>query len=145
MEILLVFLAALFGLIGAAIAAGKNHSPALGFVLGAFFSILGLVVLALLPAAEPATEVARGRSGVKKCPDCAEPIRAEAKICRFCRHEFSEESIQEVARELAEAAPPPVEYKRDTSHRKMTLKFLLIAPALGFGFLLALIAISSIT
>jgi hypothetical protein len=28
------------------------------------------------------------QSGFKVCPDCAEEIRAHAKICRFCRHEF---------------------------------------------------------
>lgn len=27
--------------------------------------------------------------GMKKCPDCAEFVQADAKICRFCRHEFS--------------------------------------------------------
>jgi hypothetical protein len=26
--------------------------------------------------------------GTKQCPDCAERVRAEARICRFCRHEF---------------------------------------------------------
>lgn len=25
----------------------------------------------------------------KKCPDCAEMVKADARICRFCRHEFS--------------------------------------------------------
>lgn len=43
--------------------------------------------------------VAYARSGVsrppsasratKRCPDCAEEVLAGAKICRFCRHEFS--------------------------------------------------------
>ena len=27
-------------------------------------------------------------AGYKICPMCAEPVRAEAKICRFCRHAF---------------------------------------------------------
>lgn len=36
--------------------------------------------------------VSRGPSPerpIKRCPDCAEDVLAEARICRFCRHEFS--------------------------------------------------------
>lgn len=28
----------------------------------------------------------------KVCPDCAETVKADAKICRFCRHDFANES-----------------------------------------------------
>ena len=47
------------------------------------------------PAATPATDPARpsmepsGAAGpTKKCPDCAETVLADARICRFCRYEF---------------------------------------------------------
>ena len=29
------------------------------------------------------------QSGMKKCPHCAELVRAEAAVCRFCTREFS--------------------------------------------------------
>jgi hypothetical protein len=29
-------------------------------------------------------------AGLKTCPDCAEQVKAEARVCRFCRHEFPE-------------------------------------------------------
>lgn len=32
--------------------------------------------------------IAQPADELKKCPDCAEMVRAEARVCRFCRHEF---------------------------------------------------------
>jgi hypothetical protein len=37
--------------------------------------------------------------GTKVCPDCAEEVRAESRLCRFCRHEFS---VQENAAQFSQ-------------------------------------------
>ncbi len=64
--------------------------------------LVGIIVLAYMIAVRPAGEliatfehrpaaVAPAGPGVgttKVCPDCAETVQAEARICRFCRHEF---------------------------------------------------------
>ncbi|RVD15411.1 MAG: hypothetical protein EOS73_28695 [Mesorhizobium sp.] len=40
----------------------------------------------------------------KTCPDCAETVQREARICRFCRHDFG-----------SAAAAPPAKEKRPLS------------------------------
>lgn len=37
----------------------------------------------------PAQSVAPSASATKVCPRCAEAIKAEATVCRYCGHEFS--------------------------------------------------------
>jgi hypothetical protein len=32
--------------------------------------------------------------GVKKCPRCTKEVQVQAKICRFCRYDFREPSLQ---------------------------------------------------
>lgn len=77
----------------------RGRSPIGWFVLSVVISplIAGLLVLALggpkSPAAtyyDPDTKtLAVPNSDTKKCPECAEIVKADARICRFCRHEFN--------------------------------------------------------
>jgi len=44
---------------------------------------------------QPRVNVPLGETtrATKRCPDCAEEVMAEARVCRFCRHEFGPPSI----------------------------------------------------
>lgn len=103
------------------LAGQKGRSGTSWFVLGFFFALIALIVLGFSPSVEeqstgyvsmraaaqpaPLTRLSsvdhRSPSGVeaatKKCPDCAEEVRAEARICRFCRHEFPVDIALDVA------------------------------------------------
>jgi len=70
-------------LIGKA-AARKGRSFAAFFWLSVVLSpiIIGLVIAAMKPL--ETTEV----GNTKKCPACAEMVKTEAVVCRFCGHNF---------------------------------------------------------
>ena len=77
----------LFGLVPAAIAHSKGRSFRLWWLYGALLSLPALVH-ALLMAPTPAARDKRLLSaGMKPCGYCAEFIRADARLCRFCGRE----------------------------------------------------------
>jgi hypothetical protein len=46
--------------------------------------------VAATPVSSPALEELEATRPTKTCPDCAQHVLAEARICRFCRHVFDD-------------------------------------------------------
>lgn len=67
------------------LATRKGYSGLLWFILSIFVSPLVGIVLMCLPNNQKNVEANLIRSGDnKKCPHCAEIIKAEARTCRYC-------------------------------------------------------------
>lgn len=67
----------------------KGLNSVLGFLLSLFASpLIAFIVGALL------SPEARIFEKSKKCPRCAEFVKVEAKICRFCNYQFKEEEMK---------------------------------------------------
>jgi hypothetical protein len=110
--ILILFWSVVGGILCAVIATSKNRSAGwawLGIVLG----LIGVLIVACL-SRRHAPETQNARAGVmerhrreweaeqaaknsKKCPMCAEMVKAEARICRFCGHSFDGQPAQDQA------------------------------------------------
>ena len=85
MELLVILLiGAILGVIPAMIAAKKGRDPTAWWLYGTLLFIIALPHAILLNPNQKALEAQALEAGLRKCPFCAEMIRAEANVCRFC-------------------------------------------------------------
>ena len=88
-------IAILIGLIPALIAYKKGYPSKnegynffLWWIFGASFFIIALPWAILLKPKKGELKTRRVPEGMKKCPECAELVKKDARVCRFCGYEF---------------------------------------------------------
>jgi len=72
------------GFIGMTLWKNKRGDPSGAFILCAILGILGVIILAIAKPRQK--EIAKGArsQGRVSCPQCAELIMHEARVCRYC-------------------------------------------------------------
>lgn len=86
---IIILVAIIIGLLPASIAAAKGRNFILWWIYGAALFIIALPHALFAKSANKLNDSQQAAAGNVQCPACAEWIKPDAKICRFCKTSLS--------------------------------------------------------
>lgn len=108
------------GVITAIIASSKGRNGFGWLIIGCILGIFGIILAAVLPSIQTARADEVVPLALAKCPDCAEFIQPEARVCKHCGYRFVDGAEPIDARPLAPdidvsrwAIPDQEKFRRD--------------------------------
>jgi hypothetical protein len=139
--VVILIVAALLGLIPAKIARSKGYAFGKWWVYGFLIFIVAIIHACVLkPKASSTTMNGSGNTknisaeSTKKCPYCAETIKAEAKICRFCGKEL--EMTTENTQVETQSSSSVVKTEGKKSAAKGIAAIILVVAVLVIGIIM---------
>lgn len=94
MEFLVVLV--VLGIVTGMVARSKGYEFWPWFFYGALIFIVAIVHIILKPPLRRSVEQRRiAEEGLLKCPFCAELVKREARICRYCQRDLPERPTEE--------------------------------------------------